>query len=628
MAAKKTTTKKTNKKATQKKTAKPKAQNKEVQAVEEQTGVKLTDDQKKQLDAIKTKLDTFKDKILEKFEKYILGVSLLPPTVDDKNKPKDDINVLVLIDDSDSKRMTKDELKNKLGTIIASMAKETDKKLCTNTVILSELWQSCYDGKKELLELIARSAPVFDKGMLAAVKIGEIHKQMVLQKFEKYIVSYVLFGSLTRGEATEKSDIDVAIIIDDTDVKKMTRAELKDKLRALIMGMGVEAGHMTGIKNKLNIQVYILTDFWESIKDANPVIFTILRDGIPFYDRGMFMPWKQLLKMGKIKPSQEAIDMFMNTGEEMIKRIRDKIKNLVESDIYWSTLTPSQAALMVYGIPPPTPQETINLMEEIFVKKEKILEKEYTDIMREIRKYYKELEHGELKQISGAEVDKLLNNGERYLKRIKQLFNQIYELKETENIQNIYDSTLTITRDVLKLEGVDEIKETEITKLFDKHITNKNIVPAKYLTLLKHIVETEKHNKDNKLGKNEAYQVKKNAAEYTKFMIEHLQRTKVKNIEKLKIKVKYMDKKKEKYGEILIIDNEAFIIKDIHEERLISRAKVDKSGQLTEVKESDFDELEKSLENPNIPNKSYIKHEIFANLKKIFGEDIEVEISN
>jgi hypothetical protein len=89
-----------------------------------------------------------------------------------------------------------------------------------------------------------------------------------------------------------------------------------------------------------------------------------------------------------------------------------------------------------------------------------------------------------------------------------------------------------------------------------------------------------------------------------------------------------MDKKKEKYGEILIIDNEAFIIKDIHEERLISRAKVDKSGQLTEVKESDFDELEKSLENPNIPNKSYIKHEIFANLKKIFGEDIEVEISN
>ncbi len=34
----------------------------------------------------------------------------------------------------------------------------------------------------------------------------------------------------------------------------MTRVELKDKLRAIIIGMGIEAGDMTGIKNKLNIQ--------------------------------------------------------------------------------------------------------------------------------------------------------------------------------------------------------------------------------------------------------------------------------------------------------------------------------------------------------------------------------------
>ena len=37
------------------------------------------------------------------------------------------------------------------------------------------------------------------RGMLAAVKIAEIHKSMVLKKFEKYIVSYVLAGSLVQG---------------------------------------------------------------------------------------------------------------------------------------------------------------------------------------------------------------------------------------------------------------------------------------------------------------------------------------------------------------------------------------------------------------------------------------------
>jgi predicted nucleotidyltransferase len=47
---------------------------------------------------------------------------------------------------------------------------------------------------------------------------------------------------LSRGKATPESDIDVFLVIDDTDVKKMTRGELKEKLRAIIIGMGIDAG--------------------------------------------------------------------------------------------------------------------------------------------------------------------------------------------------------------------------------------------------------------------------------------------------------------------------------------------------------------------------------------------------
>ena len=43
---------------------------------------------------------------------------------------------------------------------------------------------------------------------------------MVLKKFERYILSYVLAGSLTQGIATATSDIDVWIVIDDTDGSK------------------------------------------------------------------------------------------------------------------------------------------------------------------------------------------------------------------------------------------------------------------------------------------------------------------------------------------------------------------------------------------------------------------------
>src|SRR3989338_3209066 len=313
---------------------------------------KLPPELEKKLKALKDKLDIFKDKVLEKFGDYIVGIVLLPPEKPlapgqeappspfgappsplqqppEKGKEinkEDQINLLVVVDDTDSQKMSKDELHAKFSTIVGKIAEELDKNIVAQSLLLTDIWQNCYDAKYDLNRLISMSAPIYDRGMMAAIKIAEIHKNMVMKKFEKYVLSYVLAGSLTQGKATPTSDIDVWIVIDDTDVKKMTRLELKDKLRAIIIGMGIEAGEITGIKNKLNIQVYILTDFWESLKDANPIIFTLLRDGVPFYDRGIFMPWKQLLRMGRIKPSREAIDLFMNSGEQMIKRVEYKIK--------------------------------------------------------------------------------------------------------------------------------------------------------------------------------------------------------------------------------------------------------------------------------------------------------------
>ncbi|MFA6888184.1 MAG: nucleotidyltransferase domain-containing protein, partial [Candidatus Woesearchaeota archaeon] len=290
----------------------------------------LSKEAQEKLAELKQKLEKFQKKVVEKFDKYIAGIGLLPPERSKDGKPAntEKINVIILVDDTDSQKMSKQELRDKLQTIIVNIAAEVDKNIVPDVIIYSEVWQSCFDAKYDLIQMIAMAAPIYDTGMLAAIKIAEIHKSMVLKKFEKYIVSYVLSGSLIRGQATATSDIDVFIVIDDTDVKKMTRAELKDKLRAIIIGMGIEAGDMTGIKNKLNIQVYIITDFWDSLKEANPVIFTLLRDGVPFYDRGIFMPWKQLLKMGKIKPSQEAIDLFMSSGDQMLKRVKFKLKEI------------------------------------------------------------------------------------------------------------------------------------------------------------------------------------------------------------------------------------------------------------------------------------------------------------
>ena len=595
---------------------------------------KLPPELEKKLKALKEKLDSFKEKIIAKFGDYIVGITLLPPEKPAppkegekvEEKPKDDqkIQVLVVVDDTDSKKMSKDELHQKFSTIIAKIAEDIDKNLVPQSVLLTDIWQNCYDAKYELNKLISLGAPIHDTGMLAAIKIAEIHKTMVLKKFEKYILSYVLAGSLTQGRATATSDIDVWIVIDDTDVKKMSRAELKDKLRAIIIGMGIEAGEMTGIKNKLNIQVYILTDFWESLKEANPIIFTLLRDGVPFYDRGIFMPWKQLLRMGRIKPSREAIELFMSTGEQSISRVKLRLKDMGMEDTYYAILTPSQAALMLYGIPPPTPRETPDVMEEIFVKKEKILEPEYIKILRNNVDIRKKIEHGDKKELTGKELEELIENAEKYLKRINELFKEIEGRHDERNILLLYDEIMTIIRDVLKLEGIEKVQDEEIIKLFENELITTGKVPARYLRDLNEIIEAKHKHDQKKLSKADIENAHKGSSGLIKFLVEYMQRKRGRELERAKIRVKHGSK----FGEVILLDKIAFVIPDVDaKEQLIEKAKLNPDGSLGTREKSSLEELEKELAAAKFPARTFIKEAVFESMKDIFGREMEVLLS-
>src|SRR3990167_3999 len=594
----------------------------------------LPPEMEKKLKVIKEKLDKFKDKVLEKFVDYIVGIALLPPEKPKEGEvkegeQKDDkkvidenkIHVLVVVDDTTSQKMTKDELFNKFSSAVKQIGEEVDKEITPQCALLTDLWQNCYDAKYDLNRLLSMSAPLHDTGMLAAIKIAEIHKSMVIKKFEKYILSYVLAGSLTQGKATPTSDIDVWIVIDDTDVKKMSRIELKDKLRAIIIGMGAEAGEMTGIKNKLNIQVYILTDFWESLKEANPIIFTLLRDGVPFYDRGIFMPWKQLLRMGRIKPSREAIDLFMSTGEQSISRVKGRLKEMGMEDTYYAILTPSQAAIMLYGLPPPTPKETPDVLEEIFVKKEKILEKEYVDILKHNVRVRKEIEHGEKKQLSGTELDKLVKDGERFLKRIRELFQEIETRHNEQSILRLYDEIVTIIRDVLKLEGIEKAQDTQLIKLFEDELVSTGKVPARFLRDLNEIIEAKQKHDQKKLTKTDIEKARKGSSGLFKFLLEYMQRKRGQELERARIRVKHG----EKFGEVILLDNIAFVIHDLDaKEQQIEKAAIRPNGSLGPLEKSNAEELEKELAKAKFPKRVFIKEPLFENLKEIFGPDVEV----
>lgn len=588
-------------------------------------------DQKEKLTHIKSVIESFRDKIVPRLEGYVMGISLLPPSTEKDAAEGEDpklvaerINVLVLIDDNDVKKLSAEELQEKIQKIAFDLAKPIDKNLYPQILLLSNLWQQCYDAKYEPLQMIAMSAIVYDTGMLQAIKIAEVHKSMVLKKFEKYIVSYVLSGSVTQGKANKDSDVDVFVVIDDTDVKKMTRVELQDKLRAIIVGMGMEAGQMTGIQNKINIQVYILTSFWENVKDANPTIFTLLRHGVPFYDRGVFMPWKQLLEMGRIKPSPEAIDMFMQSGSQFMERIYMKIRDIVMEDLFWALLTPSQAALMMYGVPPPTPKEAGSVMTDILVKKEGLLEPEYVKILEKVLKTRKDLEHGIRRKVTGKEMDEMVTKADVYLKRIDKLFKEIEDKKQGEQVLHMYESIITILRDALRLDGVEKVDDKNIEKLFKEHLIVKGVLPQHFERIFKQIIKGKKDFDAGKLTKQEVISIVKDSKELSKVLVDHIQRKRGREIERARVKVKYG----ETFGEVVLLGDKAYIVQDLDsEEKRITKANINKKGGLKEVKDISYDEFEDALVNAQIPPRVFLKNALFEDLKKIFGDDVEILVN-
>jgi len=562
-----------------------------------------TEKVQKEMEKTKKELENIKSFIVKKYP-FTQAIGILPPQslkffIDEEEVPKETekhIHLNVIIPEDKIKKVP--EMKKE---IVKQIGKE---KIWLHLRSVFDIWEICLDSKFELAGAIAMSFPLYDKGILGALRVAEIHKSLVLQKFEKYVVSYVIGGSLVRGDAVKTSDVDVFVIINDTDVKRMPRLELKERLRAMIYQYVAEASALAGVKNKLEPQIYLLTDFWESVKDAHPVMFTFIRDGIPIYDRGTFMPWKALLKMGKLKPSPESIDMFMSMGDNTVKRVKRTLLDLVIGDIYWSVITPSQALLMLYGLPPPTPKQVTGDMKEVFMVKEKMLEKKYIDILEEIVvKYYKGYEHEKIKEISGTEVDKLLKNTEDYLKRLKELREEIEKRAQEKTIEQIYSDVFKLLESILGKKS-----QQAIISEFDDKMVKKGKFTEQHLRILKNIISAKTEFKKGKLNAHKVDDARKEASILINDLIEYSQRCELLPLEKGRMRLKYKEKGKEQIAELLNCNGQAFLF-----EGNIIKKITDK------IYDSNMKEVNDAVANQKAKKDVEINPKVFEILKKELG---------
>jgi predicted nucleotidyltransferase len=567
---------------------------------------------KKKMDKTQKDIEKLKSELTKKF-KYIECIGLVPAQaskkieeeyeISEEDAKRELIHIVAIIPEAQFKNIGNVRLE------AIKIAKDINEKFWIHVLTPVDVWNLGLDSKFDVMEAISMSFPILDKGFFGAIRAAQIHKSLVLKKFEKYVTSYVVAGSVTRGEATKTSDVDIFIVIDDTDVKRMPRLELKEKLRSIIYSYIQESQAIAGVKNILNVQTYLLTEFWDSVKDAHPVMFTFIRDGVPLYDRGAFLPWKSLLKMGKIRPTPEAIEMFMSSGNKLEENINRRLMDIAVLDIYWGVLTPSQGILMLYGLAPPTPKETLKLVREIFYEKEKILEEKYVKIVEDIVGFYKGYEHGKFRKISGTDLDKMTKNALDYMKRLRELKEQIEARVQEKSIEETYKDVFGMLGSMLKKKT-----EASIISEFNDKLVKGGKFPPRFLENLKFIAKTKKEMEKPKAKKKkdaltnkqsrDVDKARQYAAEIVNTLIEYSQRCDFMSIDRSK----FLLKGKDSEAEIFFLDN-LFVVQG---------SKIQKLSKDSLVP-SNTKELQEQLVSHQT-KESKIDFKALETLRKIFGE--------
>src|SRR3989344_80346 len=224
-------------------------------------------------------------------------------------------------------------------------------------------------------------------------------KDEVLKRCSNIVKAIVLFGSLTRGDFHEKSDIDMLVVIDD--VTARFTPEMKDEFDDRLYDIA------KSISESMTVQpAWLLSEFWDMARIGHPLLFTIVRDGWALYDSGFFIPVRKLLELGKIPTTLEAVEKFMETAPQKINRVETAKLYMVAEDLYYAMLNSSQAVLMYLGEPPPAPKHCADVVKEQLVDTQ-LLEEVYLNDLREVVEFRKGVEHKEIKELTGQRLDDL-----------------------------------------------------------------------------------------------------------------------------------------------------------------------------------------------------------------------------
>ncbi|HDD46126.1 MAG TPA: HEPN domain-containing protein [Candidatus Aenigmarchaeota archaeon] len=219
------------------------------------------------------------------------------------------------------------------------------------------------------------------------------------------------------------------------------------------------------------------------VRIGHPIVFNFIREGIPVFDKDIFVPIKRLLQMGEIKPSREAVEKYMERAPRRLKRVETAKLYMVAEDCYYAMLESAQAVLMFFGRHPPRPEEAPLELKRTLVKMG-FIKPELVEWLEGVIKVRKDIEHKKRNEMKGEELDEWIKRAKKFVKEMQKVLVKIEILKRESIVEKSYAIMLETITTLLNAMNKPPKRKEDIPKLFEEHIVKPGLVSEKYLKVL------------------------------------------------------------------------------------------------------------------------------------------------
>lgn len=243
-------------------------------------------------------------------------------------------------------------------------------------------------------------------------KIAKKFADQMQKELGDFLKAAILFGSTARKEKPlYERDIDVLMLINDLTL--VLSPEVVQAYRVITERTASD------ISKRLHITTMKLTNFWEYVRNGDPLAVNMLRDGMPLHDVGIFEPMQMLLFQGRIRPTKESIYVYFARAPATLVNADWHILQAT-LDLYWAVVDAAHAALMKVGEVPPTPSHIAKMIYEKLVKK-KLASKRAADTMDFFYTLSKKITHRETQKILGKEYDQYKEEAKAFVKEMEKV---------------------------------------------------------------------------------------------------------------------------------------------------------------------------------------------------------------